>query len=254
MAMMPDGVLPGVRERLVLALDVSSLDDAIELAVRLRPWFSVVKVGLELFSVEGPLALDALLDEGFRVLLDLKIHDSPSTVAGAARRLGAMGVSYLTVHSAGGEQMLRAVVDGFEEGWAASVAAGSPEPDEGEAGILAVASFAAGSVAECGLAGDRARLALRAGCLGVTCVVSDFPVVRSVAPGLLVVVPWVRDEKLLVDHGVRNAGALLAASAGDDLLLVADGVASSPDPEAAARDLASEVAAELGGSHVLPAS
>jgi orotidine-5'-phosphate decarboxylase len=250
--MMPEEIPSGVRDRLVLALESSSLDDAVELAVRLRPWFSAVKVGLELFSTEGPLALDALLDEGFRVLLDLKIHDSPSTAAGVARRIGSMGVSYLTVHSAGGEQMVRAAVDGFEEGWAASVAAGLPEPAEGEAGILAVTSFGAGSVVDPEMVADSCRLALRARCLGVTCLASDFSDVRSATPGLLVAVPWVRGATMLSDRGPRNAGALQVAGSGHGLLLVAEGIGGSPDPEAAALRMASEVADELVEAHVPP--
>ncbi len=133
----PDGNT-AVRERLVLALDVPGLDEAVELADRMRPWFGVVKVGLELFSAEGPLAVDTLLDAGFRVFLDLKLHDIPTTVRRAAHRIGSLGVSYATVHAAGGGQMLKAAVEGFEEGWATAVANGQPDPQAGSAGILAV--------------------------------------------------------------------------------------------------------------------
>ena len=67
--MSPPGEADSARQRLVLALDVASLDEALELAGALQEWFGTVKVGLELFAAEGPLAVDALLDEGFQVFL-----------------------------------------------------------------------------------------------------------------------------------------------------------------------------------------
>ena len=132
------GGVAGIEDCVAFALDVASLDAAVDLATRLRPWFSVAKIGLELFAAEGPLAVDTLLDEGFRVFVDLKLHDIPTTVGRAARKIGSMGVSYTTVHAAGGDEMLRAAVEGFEEGWAGAVAMGHVEPAEGSAGILAV--------------------------------------------------------------------------------------------------------------------
>src|SRR5919206_444910 len=73
-----------VRDRLALALDVDDLVVALRLARRLAPWFGVAKVGLELFTAAGPDAVKAMQDLGFRVFLDLKLHDIPNTVAGAA--------------------------------------------------------------------------------------------------------------------------------------------------------------------------
>src|SRR5919108_2751253 len=109
---------PG-RDHLALALDVDDLDVAVGLARRLEPWFSVVKVGLELFGAVGPSAVERLVGLGFPVLLDLKLHDIPTTVGRTARALGRLGVSYLTLHTQGGASMLRAGVDGLAEGAAA---------------------------------------------------------------------------------------------------------------------------------------
>ncbi len=151
-----DEFAPIARDRLALALDVASLDAAVDLATRLRPWFSVAKIGLELFAAEGPLAVDTLLDEGFRVFVDLKLHDIPTTVGRAARKIGSMGVSYTTVHAAGGDEMLRAAVEGFEEGWAGAVAMGHVEPAEGSAGILAVTVLTSDPGAGTDVVGSRA--------------------------------------------------------------------------------------------------
>jgi len=239
--MVPGEVPQTVRDRLVLALDVASLDEAVELATRLRPWFSVAKVGLELFSAEGPLAVDALLDEGFRVFVDLKLHDIPTTVGRAARRIGSLGASYLTVHAAGGEEMLRAAVEGFEEGWAGAVATGHPEPAEGSAGVLAVTVLTSDPDADAELVGTRASLAAQTGCLGVVCAAVDLPVVSSRVPGLLTVVPGIRLAESSQDDQARVAGPFAAVRAGAGLLVIGRTVTGSDDPALAAERLSTEV-------------
>jgi orotidine-5'-phosphate decarboxylase len=234
-----------VRDRLALALDVASLDEAVELAARLRPWFSVAKIGLELFSAEGPLAVDTLLDEGFRVFVDLKLHDIPTTVGRAARRIGSLGVAYATVHAAGGEEMLRAAVEGFEEGWAEAMATGHPEPAEGSAGILAVTVLTSDPDAGAGLVGTRARLAAQTGCIGVVCAAVDLPVVGTRAPGLLRVVPGIRLAESPRDDQARAAGPFSAMRGGAGLLVIGRTVTGSDAPELAAQRLSAEVMAAL---------
>ena len=114
-----------VRDHLALALDVDDLVDATRLARKLRPYFGVAKVGLELFSAAGPEAVGTLRDMGYRVFLDLKLHDIPTTVAKASRVLGALGAEFLTFHAHGGEVMLNAGVEGLLGG---ASAAGLPVP------------------------------------------------------------------------------------------------------------------------------
>src|SRR5205807_3154940 len=99
-----------------LALDVDDLAVAVALADRLDRWFGVVKVGLELFTGAGPAAVEALAAPGRRVFLDLKLHDIPTTVGKAARQVGRLGVGYVTLHTAGGVEMLMAGVEGLEAG------------------------------------------------------------------------------------------------------------------------------------------
>ena len=105
-----------VRGRLALALDVDDAVEAARLARQLRPWFGVAKVGLELFSAAGPEVVQSLIDNGYDVFLDLKMADIPTTVNRAARVLGALGVSYLTLHAFAGSAVLRAGVEGLAEG------------------------------------------------------------------------------------------------------------------------------------------
>ena len=105
-----------IRDRLALALDVDDLVAAIRLGRTFKDYFGVAKIGLELYSAAGPEAIGAISDLGYKIFLDLKLHDIPTTVGKAARVLGAFGVQYLTMHAHGGVDMLRAGVQGLEEG------------------------------------------------------------------------------------------------------------------------------------------
>ena len=105
-----------VRNRLALALDVSDLDRAEQLAKEVAPWFGVAKVGLELYSAAGPEAIARMRALDLDVFADIKLHDIPTTVGRAARVLGRQGVRYLNFHAAGGVDMLRAGVEGLADG------------------------------------------------------------------------------------------------------------------------------------------
>jgi orotidine-5'-phosphate decarboxylase len=104
------------RKKVCLALDVPSLEDARELVRVLHPYVGMYKVGLELFTAEGPDVVRTIQDEGGDVFLDLKFHDIPNTVKGAARSATKLGVYMFNVHASGGVPMMRAAVQGVEEG------------------------------------------------------------------------------------------------------------------------------------------
>src|SRR4051795_4514773 len=114
-----------LRERLGVALDVDDPVAAPRIARDVRPWFGVAKVGLELFIASGPEAIGALTQLGYKVFLDLKLDDIPTTVERAARIAGSLGVGYLTLHARGGVNNLRAGVNGFTDG---AHKAGLPPP------------------------------------------------------------------------------------------------------------------------------
>ena len=97
--------------QLIIALDRPDAAQAIDLVDRLGDDADFYKVGMELFTAAGPSVVQALRDRGKRVFLDLKYHDIPNTVASAVRAAGALGVDLLTVHAAGGPNMLRAAAD-----------------------------------------------------------------------------------------------------------------------------------------------
>jgi orotidine-5'-phosphate decarboxylase len=127
------------RERIAWAADVP-LDEALRLWPQLSPSVGVVKVGLSLFVEHGPAAVRSFRDQGAAVFLDLKLHDIPHTVEGAATAAGGLGATFLTVHASGGEEMIRAAVRGAARG---AERAGVPPPR-----ILAVTELTSISAAE----------------------------------------------------------------------------------------------------------
>ncbi len=101
----------GMRERLIVALDVSSADEAQKLVARIGDAAGIYKVGLQLFTSEGPGIVRDLVSSGRRVFLDLKLHDIPTTVALAVKSAAELRVDMLTIHASGGAAMLRAATE-----------------------------------------------------------------------------------------------------------------------------------------------
>lgn len=231
------------RARLCIALDVASTGEAIALARRLRSYFEVAKVGLELFVAEGPAVVRAVIDEGFDVFLDLKLHDIPTTVGHAAARAAETGARYLTAHAGGGEEMLRAAVEGFFErgGEGSSGPAGSSAAGSRQVGILGVTVLTSDRVAPPTALAERASVAKAVGCAGLVCAAPDLEVVGAVAGGLVKVVPGIRLSGAWADDQARVATPAGAIAAGADLLVIGRTVTAADDPVAAARRVNAEV-------------
>ncbi len=169
---------------LALVLDVDDLVVALRLARELAPWFGTAKVGLELFSAAGPDAVSSLMDLGYDVFLDLKLHDIPTTVHKAARVVGAYGARYLTIHAMGGAAMLRAGVEGLVEG---AAEAGLEPPI-----ALGFTVLTSDGGAPPHILPKRVAEAIEGGCRGIVCAASDVREARQLAPRLLKVVPGIR--------------------------------------------------------------
>jgi len=222
-----------VRGRLALVLDTDDLVEATRLAARLRPWFGVAKVGLELFSAAGPDAIGALQSIGYEVFLDLKLFDIPTTINRSARVLGALGIDYLTLHASGGVDMLKAGVEGLYLG---AEGAGLPAPV-----ALAVTVLTSDDSAPPHIVPNRVRVALEGGCGGLILAAADLQTARELAPRMRRVVPGIRLAGEPTHDQVRSATPQEAAANGADLLVIGRAVSQAADPEAAAAAIASAV-------------
>src|SRR5215472_15645717 len=97
-------------DKIIVALDVPSKKDALGLVEQLRGQISFFKIGLQLYTAEGPEIVRAVLSTGAKVWLDLKLYDIPNTVARAVESAGTLGVQMLTIHLSGGSEMIRAAI------------------------------------------------------------------------------------------------------------------------------------------------
>lgn len=104
-----------VKERLCLALDLPTFAEAESAVDRLRDYVGVFKLGMELYTAEGPRVVEMIHNKGGKVFLDLKFHDIPTTVAKAAAVATRLGVLMFNVHGAGGSSMMRRCVDAVNE-------------------------------------------------------------------------------------------------------------------------------------------
>lgn len=200
--------------RLAIALDVDDLNLACLMADAVHPWMGVAKVGFELFSTAGPNGITAMIDRGYEVFADLKLHDIPTTVGRAAARLGRTGLRWLTVHTVGGADMLRAGVEGLAEG------------SGGTAQVLGVTILTSDSDRSRDVLEARVAMAQDAGCGGVICSAADLPTVKEVAPELRPVVPGIRLTDSSHNDQASVATPEAAIAAGAYILVVGRAVTS----------------------------
>lgn len=227
------GFDPG--NRLIAALDAPGRREADTLVARLAGVPSWCKIGLELFCAEGPAMVADYVASGRRVMLDLKLHDIPETVARATARVASLGAELLTVHAGGGRAMLDAAVRsaGRTRVLAVTVLTSLDESDLVQIG-------AQGPVAD--LVVRRAQLAIEAGCAGVVASPHEIAKIRAVAPaGFLIVTPGVRPAGAAAGDQKRVMTPRQAREAGADLVVVGRPLRDASDPAAAAQAIIDEL-------------
>jgi orotidine-5'-phosphate decarboxylase len=232
----------GIRDRLIVALDVPSAEAARELVNRIGSAVGLYKVGLQLFTAEGPAFVRELVASGRKVFLDLKLHDIPNTVGQAVRSAANLGVSMLTVHGSGGTEMLRAAVEAADRRLA----------------ILAVTlltSFNDNDLHETGVPSDAAsqvihlaKLAKSAGCSGVVSSARETSAVRKVlGPDKLIVNPGIRPTGQGADDQERTATPAEAIRAGASHIVVGRPITKAQDAAKAASMIVQEMEQALLG-------
>jgi orotidine-5'-phosphate decarboxylase len=219
-----------------VALDAPDLESAARWAGSVTPHVSTVKIGLELYLRYGPDVVATVRGaSGVRVFLDLKLHDIPATVAGAARAVSRLRPDYLTVHAAGGPSVIRAAVE--------------QAPRTCVAAVTVLTSMGDGDLAPLGIPGtvsDVVRrlsvMAVAAGARGLVCSPQEVAAVRAeVGPDITLITPGVRPAGSAVNDQARVATPEEAIRAGADLLVIGRPITGAPDPGAAAAAIAASL-------------
>ncbi len=231
------------RKKLCLPLDglqtIGQVEQRIE---ELAPLVGLFKIGKESFVRFGPEVVRLVQRRGAEVFLDLKFHDIPNTVAGAARAAAELGVFLFNVHASGGLEMMTAAVQA-----ARSVALGGGAPPARVVAVTVLTSLdrgilngelrVEGSVEEQVL--HLARLAVRAGCDGIVCSAADLRAIRPSLPeGFLYVTPGIKGPATAAgadQKRVFTPGKALRAGAG--ILVVGRAITAAADPVQAAREV-----------------
>jgi len=222
-----------IRNPLIVALDTPDVEEAMSLAGAMDGSVAMLKLGLTFFAGAGPSGVRQVRTTN-RVFLDLKLHDIPVQVEGAARAAAALDVELLTVHALGGVDMVAAAVRG--------AGAGAAEAGVDPPGILGVTVLS--SLGGEGLASPAslAYEAMSAGARGVVVSGQDVAAVREVlGPQALLVVPGIRPSGHANGDQVRVLTPGEALERGADYLVVGRPITGAPDPAAAARTILREV-------------
>jgi orotidine-5'-phosphate decarboxylase len=232
------------RQRLIVALDVSTAAAARSIVAAVGDSAHAYKVGMQLYTAEGPSIVRELVNSGRSVFLDLKYHDIPNTVAAAVREAAELGVSMLTVHASGGGKMLRAATD--------AAAAGAAQA--GQAGVLVLAVTVLTSLddVELGKIGLRASVAEQVlrltalarsnGCRGVVASAQEAAAIREeFGPELTIVTPGVRPAGSGHDDQIRVVTPAEAIAAGASHIVVGRPITEAQDPAAEARAILAQM-------------
>jgi len=231
---LPSDRLPS--DRLIVALDFPDTRAALALVDRLHGATRWFKVGLELYIAEGNSLVAELKRRGYSIFLDLKLHDIPNTVASAVRAATHLGVEMLTVHAAGGPEMM-------------SAAAGAAESRLSLLAVTVLTSMDAAQLEAIGVTGTPAaqveRLAtmsLACGVGGLVCSPNEVASLRKqFGSGPLLVIPGIRPEGADIGDQRRVATPAAAIASGASYLVVGRPITRAVDPEAAARAIFEEM-------------
>lgn len=227
------------RQHLIVALDVSSAAAARKIVAALGESVLLYKVGMQLYTAEGPAVVRDLTASGRQVFLDLKYHDIPNTVASAVRDAARLGVSMLTVHAAGGGKMLQAACE----------AAANNSRGPMVLGVTVLTSLDDGDLSKMGIRGNvvdqvlrLGALALSHGCKGLVSSAREAPALRGeLGRDFAIVTPGVRPAGTGKGDQVRVVTPAEAISAGASHIVVGRPITEAPDPAAEARAILGQI-------------
>ena len=226
------------RQRLIVALDVSTTAAALKIVAAVGDSALTYKVGMQLYTAEGPQIVRDLVTSGRRVFLDLKYHDIPNTVGAAVAEAEKLGVSMLTIHAAGSTKMVRAAVD-----------AAKVRPDLMVLAVTVLTSMDGHDLETIGIRGSMedsvvrlATIALAQGCQGVvTSAREAFTLRAELGNRFAIVTPGVRPAGSSVADQVRVVTPAEAIASGASHIVVGRPITEAADPAAEARAILGQI-------------
>ena len=223
-------------DKIIVALDVPTKVAALDLVDQLREQISFFKIGLQLYTAEGPEIVRAVLSTGAKVWLDLKLHDIPNTVGRAVESAGRLGVQMVTIHLSGGEKMIRAAIDGRRHNMSIL-------------GVTVLTSASEQTLRETGVS-DKidnhvlrlARLGVTAGVDGVVASPHEIKMLRAeFGDQIKIVVPGIRPSGSESADQKRVMTPREAIQAGADYLVIGRPIIAHPAPREAVTRILDEV-------------
>ena len=236
------------KDKLIVALDVPTVAEANGLVSELKEAVGMFKVGSQLFTTAGPGLVESIISAGNKVFLDLKFHDIPHQVAGAARSAAELGVSLFTVHASGGTEMMQRAVDAISD-----AAEGKHTTRSKIVAVSVLTSMDATALNQIGVEASPAsaverlvKLAKSAGVDGVVSSPEESESIRSyTGDDFLIVTPGIRPassaQSSASEDQKRVATPASALRSGADYLVVGRPITSAPDPVAAALAIVAEM-------------
>ena len=224
-----------LKKKIIIALDVKNKEEAVETVSKLVD-ARIFKVGLELFTAEGPALFKKLKVFRKSVFLDLKLHDIPNTVAGAVRSAVRHGVQMMTIHTSGGREMMARAAEAARE---------TSEAEKIEKpillGVTVLTSMKSAELEEVGMKPDVAAQVLRlaglaksAGMDGIVCSPQEIEIVRKeYGRSLLLVTPGIRPAWAAAQDQKRIMTPAEAVEKGADYLVIGRPITADPSPAGA---------------------
>ncbi len=228
------------QEKLIFPLDFPEKEEALAWVHRLSPYVGVFKIGLELFTKEGPQLIEEIKKiTSAKIFLDLKLCDIPNTVAGAVRSISSLGVDFLTLHILSGRKALETAIQSAQGGLKLF-------------GVTILTSLDRGDLLELGFSGELAgeiedlvlkltRLAYSIGMDGVVASAKELALLKEHFPNFLVIVPGIRKEKGLDDDQQRTATPYQAILKGADYLVIGRPIRLAENPEREVEKILEEI-------------
>ena len=237
--------MTSAKEKFIVALDVSTAKDALEFVNKLRGIAGMFKIGSQLFTAEGPDLVREIVNSGEKVFLDLKFHDIPNTVAGAAVEATRLGVSIFNIHASGGVEMMQRAADATST---VAQAEGIARPIV--IAVTVLTSIDESTLVESGIPATPremvqrlAKLAEDAGMDGVVASPNEITLVRETVqkPGFVIVTPGIRPLGEDIHDQSRISTPREAVLHGADYIVVGRTITQAIDPVAMANEVLKEM-------------